>query len=499
MSDDLLEPAVWHRLHPLSPLVRAGRATIGIVDRAHPVRCSSGADSSQLAATSSASSACCSCSASSPGSSPAGASRTTTSGSRPASSAGSRCASRSRRCRRSTSCGPASPASFGSPSCGCAWRGSTGGTARLAYLHEREAEPLRARLLALAHGARRAARGTGADEPAEARRGARADLRSDGPADRVDPPQRRRLRRRCAILTGLIVGAVVAPSRGAGGAQRRRGADHRRRDALLAALQPGVPLHARRGGRRAAAPLGPHRADLGDDPARPGAGRADGRAVPLAAVRLVPPRGRRRRPSAPQGRGGGRSASSCARCCPVGSRALAAELLERILPDAPSPDRRRRAAALFKSPLRYRFLAWGRTDTCVVTSTGRIRRVTSWVPLAKAQSLRRVQGPRPAAASARVAPSRHRRPQRARDAARPGCGRGGRGTRRARAGSRASARPAGRLRNQGRREVTGAPAAASPVHRRGDGAVRRRIPRSRRCWSAAPSRTGLRGRTPIST
>ena len=30
--------------------------------------------------------------------------------------------------------------------------GTTGGTARLAYLHEREAEPLRARLLALAHG-----------------------------------------------------------------------------------------------------------------------------------------------------------------------------------------------------------------------------------------------------------------------------------------------------------------------------------------------------------
>ena len=30
MTDDPLEPAVWHRLHPLSPIVRAGRATIGI-------------------------------------------------------------------------------------------------------------------------------------------------------------------------------------------------------------------------------------------------------------------------------------------------------------------------------------------------------------------------------------------------------------------------------------------------------------------------------------
>ena len=48
---------------------------------------------------------------------------------------------------------------------------------------------------------------------------------------------------------------------------------------------------------------------------------------------------------------------------------------------------------LLKSPLRFRFLAWGRADTCVVTSSGRIRRVTAWVPLAKAQSFRRVQGP----------------------------------------------------------------------------------------------------------
>jgi putative membrane protein len=38
-------------------------------------------------------------------------------------------------------------------------------------------------------------------------------------------------------------------------------------------------------------------------------------------------------------------------------------------------------------------LAWGRTDTCVGTTSGRLRRVTSWVPLAKVQSLRQVQGP----------------------------------------------------------------------------------------------------------
>jgi putative membrane protein len=38
-------------------------------------------------------------------------------------------------------------------------------------------------------------------------------------------------------------------------------------------------------------------------------------------------------------------------------------------------------------------LAWGGTDTCVVTTSGRVRRVTCWVPLEKVQSLRRVQGP----------------------------------------------------------------------------------------------------------
>lgn len=48
---------------------------------------------------------------------------------------------------------------------------------------------------------------------------------------------------------------------------------------------------------------------------------------------------------------------------------------------------------MWKSPLRYRALAWGRTDTCVAARSGRLRRVTSWVPLEKAQSLRYVQGP----------------------------------------------------------------------------------------------------------
>jgi putative membrane protein len=78
---------------------------------------------------------------------------------------------------------------------------------------------------------------------------------------------------------------------------------------------------------------------------------------------------------------------------PVGPRALALELAQRILDDEPQPTSPPPRRALLKSPLRYRFLSYGRSETCVVTTSGRLRRVTAWVPLAKVQSFRRVQGP----------------------------------------------------------------------------------------------------------
>jgi putative membrane protein len=78
---------------------------------------------------------------------------------------------------------------------------------------------------------------------------------------------------------------------------------------------------------------------------------------------------------------------------PVGSRQVAAELVERILPGTPSERRPPPRRARFKSPLRYRNLSWGRNDRYVVTTGGRVRRVTAWVPLEKMQSLRRVEGP----------------------------------------------------------------------------------------------------------
>jgi putative membrane protein len=78
---------------------------------------------------------------------------------------------------------------------------------------------------------------------------------------------------------------------------------------------------------------------------------------------------------------------------PVGSAALAEELLDRLLPDRPRDQSPPPHRARFKTPLRYRMLGWGGTDACVVTTTGRLRRTTCWVPLEKVQSLRRVQGP----------------------------------------------------------------------------------------------------------
>ncbi len=78
---------------------------------------------------------------------------------------------------------------------------------------------------------------------------------------------------------------------------------------------------------------------------------------------------------------------------PVGDRALVEEVLDRILPDRPRGQTPPPSRARFKSPLRFRMLGAGNTGTCVVTTTGRLRRTTCWVPLEKVQSLRRVQGP----------------------------------------------------------------------------------------------------------
>jgi putative membrane protein len=78
---------------------------------------------------------------------------------------------------------------------------------------------------------------------------------------------------------------------------------------------------------------------------------------------------------------------------PVGSRAQAAFLLATVFPDVPLQRSPPPARARWKSPLRYRLLSWGVNESYAVTTSGRLQRATDWVPLAKVQSVRLVEGP----------------------------------------------------------------------------------------------------------
>jgi putative membrane protein len=265
--------------------------------------------------------------------------------------------------------------------------GSSGATARLAYLHEHEVDALRGRLLALAGG---------------------VTSREEAPT--VDPVDERVLTvvptgrlvasilisdvglAAEAVLTGLVVVAVVSPAAAVGvltggGAAilsvatlvwRRFNQEFR---LTVAESADGLRLHS---GLVA----------LTAETIRPG--RVQGvRMVepvlwrPLGWCRLeVDLAGSQR------SKGEGQSQRGKLRAVlPVGSRADAERLLDRIVPDRPKRQSRPPRRAAWKSPLRYRWLAWGRTDTCVATRSGRLRRVSCWVPLEKAQSIRSVQGP----------------------------------------------------------------------------------------------------------
>jgi len=264
--------------------------------------------------------------------------------------------------------------------------GASGGTGRLAYLPEREVEPLRARLLELAHGGERA--------PTEPRVESAERVLTTVPTPRLvasifvsDVGIAAEV-----VFTALLITAFVAPAAatglvGSGAAEliavatlvwRRFNQEYK---LTVAAAHDGLRL---RSGLVA----------LNAETIRPGRVQAVRLVEPLFWRRLgwcrleVDLAGRQRR------KGEGEATRGQLRAVlPVGGRPLALELLDHILPNAPQPDRRAPRRVAFKSPLRYRFLAWGRTDAAVVTRTGRIRRVTVWVPLEKAQSLRLVEGP----------------------------------------------------------------------------------------------------------
>ncbi len=265
--------------------------------------------------------------------------------------------------------------------------GASGGTARLAYLRELEVEPLRARLLALAAGARH-------DEPTPAVSERHEHILAAVPTGRLIVSI---LISDVGILAevvfaGLVISAVLAPAvaTGAlsGGAAwivsvgtlvwRRFNQEYR---LTLAASDAGLEL---RSGLVA----------LTAETIRPGR---------VQAVRMVEPllwrplgwcrlevdlAGRQRSKGEGQAQRG-----QLRSVLPVGGRQVAEEVLDRLVPDRPRELTRPPGRARWKTPLRYRMLAAGRTPACVTTVSGRLRRVTCWVPLEKAQSIRWVQGP----------------------------------------------------------------------------------------------------------
>ena len=78
---------------------------------------------------------------------------------------------------------------------------------------------------------------------------------------------------------------------------------------------------------------------------------------------------------------------------PVGTRADAGKMLTELVSAPPAPSQRPPGHARWKAPLMYHFLAWGGDDRYLVAARGRLRRTTTWIPLEKVQSIRWVQGP----------------------------------------------------------------------------------------------------------
>jgi putative membrane protein len=267
--------------------------------------------------------------------------------------------------------------------------GASGATARLAYVSESEVEPLRDRLLALARGARHDEAET--EQPAQDEPGER--VLSTVPTGRLVVAILLESAWLILILGGVIAAFVVSPRTagaflGGGGGLwalsialvvwRRFNQQYR---LTVAEGTEGLHVH---GGLVA----------LTAEVIRPGR---------VQAVRLVEPllwrplgwcrlevdlAGRQR------AKGEGEAERGRLRTLlPVEKRAPALELVDRLLPDRPRTLSRPPRRVFWKSPLRYRQLGWGRTTTCVATTSGRLRRVTCWVPLEKTQSLRHVQGP----------------------------------------------------------------------------------------------------------
>jgi putative membrane protein len=263
--------------------------------------------------------------------------------------------------------------------------GHDSGRARLAYLGEDRAVKVRAQLLALAHGL-----ADDTPEPAE-----RPVLSVD--AARIVAANLLRLRfvLGIVIISGMIVLSVIHP-------QGARG--------TVASLIPLLAVTLLATGRQVSTEWGFTVAEAPDGlRIRGGLLQTRVETIPygrVQAVRWVEPlwwrpfgwvrlevdvARRRNRDSAER-----ESGSESRALLPVGSREEARWLLGRVLPGSVAelpPPRRAPTRARWRAPLSRQFLRCGGDSAYLVCTTGRLRPSTVVVPLEKVQSIRWSQGP----------------------------------------------------------------------------------------------------------
>jgi putative membrane protein len=253
---------------------------------------------------------------------------------------------------------------------------------RLAYLTSAEAEILRARLLALSHG-------EAEETPPAAEQALLTVLPARLFASLLLSGRGLMLE---LVVVGLLVLAIVAPGTAATaiglgafaliglaiGAFRRFNGDYR----LTVADAPDG-LHLRSGLVETSAETIPRGRIQAIRMVEPLAWRPFGWCRLEVDVAVQKSKGRQDRNQSKDARA----------LLPVGSREQAELLLARVFPGLPRQRLAPPARARWKSPLRFRLLSWGANDHYVVTTSGRLQRATDWVPLTKVQSLRLLEGP----------------------------------------------------------------------------------------------------------
>ncbi len=279
----------------------------------------------------------------------------------------------------------------------------SGQAGRLAYLTNAEADTLRARLLDMSH-ATTVAGATGATNTTGVSAAGAASLEAAPPAPEqtlVTVPPARLFASLLLTGSGLVLELAIVVL------------------AVLALVAPGVAAAAFSAGAVALVGLvlglfrrfnGDYRMTVADAAdglrLRSGLVETSAETIPrgrIQAIRMVEPlawrlcgwcrlevdvasqksKGRQDRNQAKAGRA----------LLPVGSREQAASLVARVFPGLPDERLAPPARARWKSPLRFRYLSWGSNERYVVATSGRVRRVTDWVPLAKVQSIRLLEGP----------------------------------------------------------------------------------------------------------